>query len=663
VAYNVFGVLNLRERSRYQSEEMREDREWRARFEPADELLKQALRDKGIRAMLREVINVEDPSYSHAFQVAKAAGLAELRDPLYEIRTKAKERIQHLLATMPGGSIGISGPRGVGKTTLLRYFCSPTFTGQPAGARRDLRVLISAPVQYDARDFVLQLFSAVCQAVLGPREAAVTIRQDWKAPPERRPWLGLPDLVVWLAVVLGVLLPLYGIALLLSVVFDWKLNPSIAPGVLLVVVGVVALVAMRGLIFEKFMGLIGFDWKGWKRFTAVGLDTLDKASERLRDTARELLVGLTYQQTFAQGWTGAMKLPVGLEGGISSTTTMMDRPMSYPEVVVRLGGFLKQASVSHRIFIGIDELDKIESDELANQFLNDLKAVFGLENCFWLVSVSESAMSAFERRGLPFRDVFDSSFDLIVEVEYLNLAASKRLLQRRAIGMSVPFLCLCHCLSGGLPRDLIRVARELLELSRAPQASRDLPHLTRALVASELERKRRAVVVAAAEVGLEPWTGRFLDAVEATRTAATPEALLATSRMLAESPRDASHDGAGEAAEARAILSRLRLELATYLYYCATLTQFFDAELTEERLKAAEEATDAAGIHQLARARQAFAVSPRVAWSTISTFRRASDPSFGMDPLSFIDQADGAAAHAMPARDSNGTPGQRTLTT
>lgn len=133
--------------------------------------------------------------------------------------------------------------------------------------------------------------------------------------------------------------------------------------------------------------------------------------------------------------------------------------------------------------------------------------MFGLENCFWLVSVSQSAMSAFERRGLPFRDVFDSTFDVIVEVDYLNLAASKLLLQRRAIGMSVPFLCLCHCLSGGLPRDLIRVARKLLELSRAPQASNQLPDLTRALIADEQHRMRGAVAIAASEVGLEPVDG------------------------------------------------------------------------------------------------------------------------------------------------------------
>lgn len=646
--FAVLGRLSLRRRERVQERELKA---LQTQLQTANELLEQALREKGIRGLLREVINVQDPTYSHTFQVGKAAGLAELRDPLYEIRTKAKERIENLLATMPGGSIGISGPRGVGKTTLLRYFCSPRFARQADGDRPDLRVLISAPVQYDAREFVLYLFSAICQEVLGPEEAADTMRRGWQRHQQRR----LPEplyLALWIGGPLAVLLALYGILQLLSVVFNWKLNPSIASGVLLLVIGLGALATLARMTLRRVEGVTTIlgGLVAWSPLYLPG--QWDEATERLRKIARELLLGLTYQQTFTHGWTGAIKIPVGLEGGISSTTTMMDRPVSYPEVVAHFSDFLKQVSVSHRILIGIDEMDKIDSDELANHFLNDLKAVFGLENCFWLVSVSQSAMSAFERRGMPFRDVFDSSFDVIVEVDYLDLAASKLLLQRRAIGMSVPFLCLCHCLSGGLPRDLIRNARELLELSRAPEGSNELTNLTRTLVASELDRKRRAVAIAAAKISAEPWTGRFLDAVQATRADVTPEALLNASYALVQ---DGEHDPQDEAAETHSRLALLRLELAAYHYYCATLTRFFSNDLTEARLKAAEEATGDASIDQLARARQAFAVSPRVAWSTVSTFRGAYDPTYDMNVLPLMDQPDKTAARVALTPDSNQT--------
>lgn len=338
--------------------------------------------------------------------------------------------------------------------------------------------------------------------------AAETLRLGWQTRPER-PQSALLIFARGLIVPLAALLPLYGLVLLLSVFFNWKLNSNLAPGIFFIVIGSVA---AYSLLREGISLPGGSQLGGPGRLNYPELDPL-------RQAARDLLLGLTYQQTFARGWSGTVKLPVGVEGGLTSTTTMMDRPLSYPELVARLNDFLKQASVSLRIVIGIDEMDKIESDELANKFLNDLKAVFGLENCFWLVSVSQNAMSAFERRGLPFRDVFDSSFDVIVEVDYLDLDDSKLLLQRRAIGMNVPFLCLCHCLSGGLPRDLIRVARELLERSRVRGASQELTDLTRALITADMDRKLRAIEIAAAEVAPEPRVRDFLDMIQTVRGA------------------------------------------------------------------------------------------------------------------------------------------------
>lgn len=99
--------------------------------------------------------------------------------------------------------------------------------------------------------------------------------------------------------------------------------------------------------------------------------------------------------------------------------------------------------------------------------------------------------------------------------------------------------------------------------------------------------------------------------------------------------QDADDESPGQngSAEAWLILARLRFELAAYCYYCATLLQFFDLTLTDDRLKEAEKSEkEKSGkeISQLARARQSFAVSPQITWSMTSVFRDA----YGMGSLS-----------------------------
>jgi hypothetical protein len=84
-----------------------------------------------------------------------------------------------------------------------------------------------------------------------------------------------------------------------------------------------------------------------------------------------------------------------------------------------------------QVRIGIDELDKIDSVHDAGRFLNEIKVLFGIPHCFFLVSLSEDAMSQFERRGLPMRDVFDSSFDDVVRVGPLDASRSVALLRER----------------------------------------------------------------------------------------------------------------------------------------------------------------------------------------------------------------------------------------
>lgn len=68
--------------------------------------------------------------------------------------------------------------------------------------------------------------------------------------------------------------------------------------------------------------------------------------------------------------------------------------------------------------------------------------------------------------------------------------------------------------------------------------------------------------------------------------------------------------------------------LAGFLYYLATVIELFRDDRTKSELQELDESAGPATIRQvehLTRARQAFAVSPVIAWQQISDFRAGWD--------------------------------------
>jgi hypothetical protein len=257
-------------------------------------------------------------------------------------------------------------------------------------------------------------------------------------------------------------------------------------------------------------------------------------------------------------------------------------------------------------------LDKLKSDEDAEKFLNDNKILFGLEGCFYLVSISESALARFERRGLPIRDVFDSSFDEVVEIGYLDTAEAVKLLRRRVALLPVPFACLCHCLAGGLPRDLIRSCRSLYLL--APESpGRTLADLSKLLVREDFRRKRHAVELSAKQLDAEA-SSDFLMALNALEWL-EPEVDLfdekASFFVAVILPNDPSDDDRR--------LRALSIEFGCFLLYCATLMAFFTDQVSEATIRAAEQR---GAFEALGKARQSMSLDPKLSWQLCAEFRR-----------------------------------------
>ena len=163
-----------------------------------------------------------------------------------------------------------------------------------------------------------------------------------------------------------------------------------------------------------------------------------------------------------------------------------------------LRGLVKSvAEDGWQVVIAIDELDKMCDADEAMAFLNHIKVLFPIHDCSFIVSVSEDAWARFESRGLPLRDTFDSSFDEVVLVNMLQPLESRDFLKRRSNSITDAQTLLCHCLSGGLARDLLRAARLLAHVSNRVQGNDEskpplLCDVLTALLQKDLNDKLRA---------------------------------------------------------------------------------------------------------------------------------------------------------------------------
>jgi len=567
-------------------------------FEPAIE--------RAVAGWLSERVNQEIGAiYAHALPEVDPQGLAEVDDTEREIATRSGSELDSLFDRMPGGSIGISGPRGAGKSTLIARATSQA--GRVEGDRVALGVVVDAPVDYDAREFVLHLFARLCESVLGPDRVDALRNWDTAAEPSRtaRPFRSLRSPYPPL---LGPLLFLAGAALYVAIL-DAEGNLRLEDRDTWAIV----LMATGGALTYLTL-ILNPRWIVGKLRSSL---PRGKPKGRALATAAVRLRQIWFQRTFSSGWSGSFKMPVGLEAGTERSAQLAENQMSLPDIVSLYKEFVQLIAATGEVRIGIDELDKME-DEQARRFLNEIKVIFRISGCFYLVSVSEDAMSYFERRGLPFRDVFDSSFDDVLRVGYLPYTDSHRLLRRRVVGLPIQFVALCHVIGGGLARDVIRVARDVCE----HPAGASLEEVARTLSTKQLNAKCAAARVAVRRLKdprLSSLLSGWLTKMDAA--AETQESMLEKcgtfEEEFAEPLGPVPPDESQMLREHREALS-VALEVVTFNYFVATVRDFIHGL---ESQAATERAVSSKAIDQLGEARQAFSLDPREAWGAISTVR------------------------------------------
>ncbi|WP_225827846.1 hypothetical protein [Streptomyces naphthomycinicus] len=315
--------------------------------------------------------------------------------------------------------------------------------------------------------------------------------------------------------------------------------------------------------------------------------------------------------------------------GSSHATAVTSVPPNLPELVADFRELLAEIALSRslrskRTIIAIDELDRLGGDAQALAFLSEIKAIFGVAHVHYLVSVAEDVGAAFVRRGLPYRDATDSSLDDVVHVQPGTLEQSERILQKRAPGISPPYMTLVHALSGGIPRDLIRYGRRVMETENKTGAV-ELSDISRKLILEELYETLSGFRVL---LSRQEWTEEASPVLESFRRlmahlksgTTDPHVIHRHLSDFAEGRREFDFFGGGLQLEAAT--SRLLLEASSYAYFSLTLLDIFGAEGFTRRSEDAS-LRPQGDPQLLADARQELAVSPYTARSLLRSIRRA----------------------------------------
>jgi len=516
------------------------------------------LRDRALLPFILQMLNDlarDSALYATCLNPGIPPRLVERSEPRRLVSSEAMDRIRTIAESMREGSLGVSGPRGVGKTTIVRYFCDDAYhaTGEgtaPGGDARgavpppgepELRVVLSAPVDYQPRDFILHLFIRLAETVLDsalarqPEGRRAITWPRWPAPPGGRGWRGL------------------------------------AP-----------------------------------------TSSADRHAP-MEDRSRRLLADLRYLRTYSTSWSASVTRVPALGIARSRGRELAEQPVTLPELVARYREYSEDAAAwwrschngRGRVLIGIDEVDKILDGERAETFLNDIKAVFGVPGCLYLVSLSEDALAVFARRALSIRSAFDSAFDELVAVPPMTYRNSEELLIKRVAGLPRPFVALCHVLAGGLPRDLLRAARGLINAA-SPGKETTLPELTRTLVRRELDSLRQASL---GRLATCPGAGDLLNSLHDQEWPGTePRHLLGAAAALAAVAGRAGDD------QVRQVCRELIVSLS---FHATVLTVFGPLH---HRIATQLDKNQHGLVNELAQARQAMRLDASLAHALIEQY-------------------------------------------
>jgi KAP family P-loop domain len=330
------------------------------------------------------------------------------------------------ILTGNGGAYGLYGPRGSGKSWLMRRAIRQV---ERAGG---MGLWFPCPSEYsEAAEFLSALSDNLASVVEGRliRENAGRAAMRWLQG------------ALALAVAVGVLA---GVASSANGLVERQLATFGLPGTDVWAATGAAIAALCLLSVARLV-------------------RANSPAGRLARQATALRERIRYSAALRQGSEIGVSAAFHLAGTFKRTRgrDLDERPTTVASLVFDFRRLAEAIVASGRtLVIGIDELDKIDDPAAARKLLRDIKGIFEIAGVFFLVSVSEEAANALQLDALQgnARNEFNSSFYTVIEMPPLDPADVTEIAavrDRRLRPALARLLCL---LSGGNVRELVRLA-------------------------------------------------------------------------------------------------------------------------------------------------------------------------------------------------------------
>jgi hypothetical protein len=338
-------------------------------------------------------------------------------------------RVRSLLASN-GGSYGLSGPRGAGKSWLMLRAVADARNMKAIG------LWYPSPSEYDPYAFLASLIDGLA----GEIEHRYRRKHPYRQALRSNLWLGIA--FITFSVAAGVTLA--GT----NRVSGWTLLTAL-------------LVALALVLYVALM---------------LRLPTKRKSAGSEENLLREALIARERARYTA---TRRESTELGTEAGrgllararASRERELVERPATLSSLVNDFRGLAKRAAdVTARVVIAIDELDKMDDADKVRALLRDIKGIFEVPGVHFFVSVSDEAARSLNLGALTGRNEFNSSFYTVIELQPATPEACAELLQRRAAIPRDVALVLA-ILAGGNPREVIRLAEIVGATTTGPEAA------------------------------------------------------------------------------------------------------------------------------------------------------------------------------------------------